>query len=227
MSNLNEMQGVRLALAKEVNFDVEKAKKVWDFVVGENEHLSCVEKHNVKTVCTDGIYYIQDTGFPIHESQFSEDVAKHCIGVGIVKGDKFASVALHDIADGDEIALKADNDAPESDGPFYSDFWDAMYDWDGRGNTERMKKWLNPAIQLKEGEYIPSVAELHLILMNIKDINRALENVGGTPLQDNCYWSSTEYSSGYSWYVIFSSGGTWSNTKYYSYTVRPSVAYKA
>lgn len=87
-----------------------------------------------------------------------------------------------------------------------------------------MRGYLNPQIELEGFEYIPSVAQLHLILMNIKEINQALENVGGTPLSDNCYWSSTEYSSYYSWGVGFGSGYAWSGSKCNSYTVRPSVA---
>ena len=39
------------------------------------------------------------------------------------------------------------------------------------------------------------------------------------------HWSSTEGSSYYAWYVYFGSGDTYYTYKYYSFTVRPSVAY--
>lgn len=161
----------------------------------------------------------------MHESVFSENEKDDCIGVGIVMGDKFATVSLNDVANGDDVAL-VDDSKDYSGNPerYKRSFWDAMYDWDGQGNTESMRGYLNPQIELEGFEYIPSVAQLHLILMNIKEINQALENVGGTPLSDNCYWSSTEYSSYYSWGVGFGSGYAWSGSKCNSYTVRPSVA---
>lgn len=226
MSNLNEMQQLRSDLVKEVAYDVEKAKKVWDFVIGHEETKPQTSaKENSETFRKNGIYYILSGGIPVHESMFTENKKDDCIGVGIVMGDKFATVALCDVANGDDVALVDDSkDYAGNPERYKRSFWDAMYDWDGQGNTESMRGYLNPQIELESFEYIPSVAQLHLILMNIKEINQALENVGGTPLSDNCYWSSTECSSNYSWGVSFSSGYAWGNLKCYSTTVRPSVA---
>ena len=226
MSNLNEMQQLRSDLVKEVACDVEKAKKVWDFVIGHEETKPQIStKENSEIPRKNGIYYILAGGIPVHESVFSENEKDDCIGVGIVMGDKFATVSLNDVANGDDVAL-VDDSKDYSGNPerYKRSFWDAMYDWDGQGNTESMRGYLNPQIELESFEYIPSVAQLHLILMNIKEINQALENVGGTPLSDNCYWSSTEGSSNSSWYVTFSSGNAWGASKFDSNTVRPSVA---
>lgn len=224
MSKLNEMQCLRSALIKEVNYDVEKAKKVWDFVMDYKE-IKPVNPllKNESTQRQNGIYYILSGGVPVHESEFDYNDRDKCIGVGVVMGDKFATVSLCDAADGDDVAL-TEQDKTGDPNRFRKTFWEAMADWDGKGNTESMKSYLNPKINLEEFEYIPSVAQLHLILMNIKEINRALEYVGGTPLKDDCYWSSTEYSSGISWGVNFNSGYTWASSKCHSHTVRPSVA---
>lgn len=224
MSNLNEMQSLRSALIKEVNYDVEKAKKVWDFVMDYKEikYPNLLPK-NVSPQRQNGIYYILSGGVPVHESAFDYNDRDKCIGVGVVMGDKFATVSLCDAANGDDVSL-TEQDKTGDPNRFRKTFWEAMADWDGKGNTDSMKSYLNPKIDLEEFEYIPSVAQLHLILLNINEINKALEFVGGTPLKDNCYWSSTEYSSYRSWFVYFNSGSTWDGSKSGSYTVRPSVA---
>lgn len=226
MSNLNEMQSLCFAIIKEVNYDVEKAKKVWDFVMDykETEPVNPLLK-TVNQQRKNGIYYILSGGIPVHKSMFTKDAKDNCIGVGVVMGDKFATVALCDVANGDDVAL-VDDSKDYSGNPerYKKNFWDAIYDWDGQGNTDSIRGYLNPQIELEDFEYIPSVAQLHLILMNIKEINQALENVGGTPLSDNYYWSSTEGSSSSSWYVNFYCGSAWADRKCHSGTVRPSVA---
>lgn len=139
-------------------------------------------------------------------------------------GDKIATVALHDAADGEEVALTADerSGTPEF---YHSDFFDAITDWDGEANTKDYGEALNPKIDLKEGQYIPSLAQLHLILLNIKEVNKALEAVGGSPMRKECHWSSTEYSAYGSWGVYFNSGGSYNyGGKCYTYVVRPAVA---
>lgn len=75
--------------------------------------------------------------------------------------------------------------------------------------------------------YLPSVLELCAVCANKKEINELLELVGGELLDlDECYWSSTEYSAYYSWYVYFYDGNVGSiNGKYNTYVVRPAVAY--
>ena len=98
-----------------------------------------------------------------------------------------------------------------------------MSDWNGEANTNDMCSTLNPDINLGENEYIPSVAQLQLILLNIKEINNALEEAGGDPMKDDWYWSSTEISGTNAWSVYFSNGGSYTDSKYTSYIIRPSV----
>ena len=90
---------------------------------------------------------------------------------------------------------------------------DAVQDWDGKGNTERLKQiGLNPAIQLKDGEYIPTLAELYLICLNRKAINAAMRFVGGQELA-GWYWSSTEYSATTAWLLNLGYGSAYDTTK--------------
>lgn len=73
--------------------------------------------------------------------------------------------------------------------------------------------------------YLPCLLELNAVCANKEEINELLELVGGELLDlDECYWSSTEYSAGYSWVVNFYSGYSSGYGKYSTFVVRPAVA---
>lgn len=223
MSNvLNEMQQLRLLLAKESNFDLAKAEKVYNFIVGEQPKPATVSDTTAKP---DGIYFILSPSNMIHESLATDEDKRNSIAIGVKMSNRFANVVLHDAAGGEEIALCQDDKVPCGSEPFFrKTFKEAMADWDGMASTNDMRNSLNPEINLGENEYIPSVAQLHLILLNINEVNKALVEAGGEPMKDDWYWSSTEYSSNGAWYVNFSSGYTNGNYKYNYYVVRPAVA---
>ena len=218
-ANLTEIQKLRMAIVANLNFDVEKAKKVFNFVTGDEPILAPSQEQ----FWSDGVYYVLEGG-RLTTIDDPKSIADKVIGVAVKMGDKIATVALHDAADGEKIALATDT--PCGSEPFFhSDFYDAITDWDGEGNTKDYGDLLNPEIGLKEGQYIPSLAQLHLILLNIKEVNKALEAVGGSPMRKEWYWSSTEYSAYGSWYVsFFPSGSSSSSLKYNTYVVRPAVA---
>lgn len=217
-ANLTEMQQLRMAIVANLNFDVEKAKKVYDFVTGGEPAPVAPQQQ----FWSDGVYYVLNGG-RLTATDDPKSIADQVIGVAVKMGNKIATVALHDAADGEEIALATDT--PCGSEPFFHpDFFDAITDWDGEGNTKDYGDLLNPEIGLKEGQYIPSLAQLHLILLNIKEVNKALEAVGGSPMRKEWYWSSTEYSANNSWDVYFYSGNSHSNSKYNAHVVRPAVA---
>lgn len=216
-ANLTEMQQFRMAIVASLNFDVEKAKKVYDFVTG-GEPVPVAQQQ----FWSDGVYYVLHGGH-LATTDDPKSIADQVIGVAVKMGDKIATVALHDAADGEEIALTTDTPCG-SEQFFRPDLFDAITDWDGEGNTKDYGDLLNPEIGLKKGQYIPSLAQLHLILLNIKEVNKALEAVGGSPMRKVWYWSSTGYSAGYSWGVSFYSGGSGNGYKYGTAVVRPAVA---
>lgn len=226
MSNvLNETQQLRLLLAKESNFDLTKAEKVYNFIIGEQP--KAVAKPVINKPQPDGIYFILSPSNAIHESLATDEDKHNSIAVGVKMGNRFANVLLHDAAGGEDIALCLEDQVPcGSEQFFHSTFWEAMSNWNGGANTNDMCSALNPDINLGENEYIPSVAQLHLILLNINEINKALVEAGGDPMQEDWYWSSTEYGSNVAWYVHFNNGYT--NNGYSSkcnyYVVRPAVA---
>lgn len=216
MEQLNEKE-LRLLLVKNSNYDLAKAEKLYNFIIGEQP----------KEPKPDGIYFILSPDKFIHESM-ATDVEKHCsIAVGVKMGDKFANVVLHNAADGEDIALCLGDKVPCGSEQFFRwTFNEAMDDWNGMASTNDMRDSLNPDINLGENEYIPSVAQLHLILLNINEVNKALVEAGGEPMEDDWYWSSTENSSSGAWFVGFSNGSTDSYDKNYCNVVRPSVSVK-
>ncbi len=221
MSQLNVLQELRASLAFANRFDIAKAKDAYDFIIGEKEEQPTL-KVNVAPLL-DGIYYVMNDKTLVPVAHLETIDKARVIGVAVKMSDKIATVALHDAADGEEIALTTTEKNGSSEF-FRPDFWDAMSDWNGEANTKDYGDDLNPAINLQPGQYIPSLAQLHLILLNIKEVNAALDAVGGSPLREEWYWSSTEYSAYGSWNVHFGSGGSGYNGKYSTRVVRPAVA---
>lgn len=219
--NFTEVQKIRLSIIEKLGFDVEKAKKVYNFIVGEKP-MNEPHETTSKPV-PDGVYYVLDGGGIAYLDRM-EYVKDDIIGVAVKMGEKIATITLHDAAEGEEIPLVTDTSCG-TESLYHPDFFDAITDWDGEANTKDYGEFLNPDINLKEGEYIPSLAQLHLILLHIKEVNKALEAVGGTPMKKNWYWSSTEHSAHHLWYVYFGSGvsGGRNYGKCNAYVVRPAV----
>ena len=223
MSNvLNEIQRLRLLLAKEFNFDLTKAEKAYNFIMGEQPKSFTASATAVKP---DGIYFILSSSKTIHESLATDEDKRNSIAVGVKMGNRFANVVLHDAAGGEDIALCQGDKVPCGSEQFFRrTFKEAMADWNGMASTNDMRDSLNPDINLGENEYIPSVAQLHLILLNINEVNKALVEAGGDPMKEGWYWSSTESSSTGAWYVHFGRGNTYGSGKYTNVVVRPAVA---
>lgn len=219
MEKFNE-QEFRLLLVEKSNYDLAKAEKLYNFIIGKNPKESSINEAK-----PDGIYFILSPSNAIHESLATDEDKHNCIAVGVKMGDKFANVVLHNAAGGEEVALCQEDKVPCGSEQFFHDtFWKAMADWNGEANTNDMRSALNPDINLGENEYIPSVAQLHLILLNINEINKALVEAGGDPMKEDWYWSSTESSSNGAWGVSFDGGITYNSSKSTVSVVRPAVA---
>lgn len=121
---------------------------------------------------------------------------------------------------------KLDNDSRKESGSetYYERECDALFDIDGRGNTERLVA-RNPKLRnlLEDDEYIPSLGQLNLMAHHMDELNKAFAYVSASPLSSARYWSSTEYSKVSAWFVSFSIGGTHSNIEYNSYRVRAVI----
>ncbi len=85
----------------------------------------------------------------------------------------------------------------------------------GNGNGLTAGKW-----------WLPSAGELAMIYANMLKINYALSFIAGSmPLVEGTYWSSTEYSAAFAWYLAFSTGYLYRHDKaLYAPRVRPVSA---
>ena len=218
-TNLTEFQKLKMSIVENLNFDVEKAKQVYNFVMADEQTENQVCK---RTSLPDGVYYVLKGGH-LTTTDDPDSIADNVIGVAVKMGERIATVALHYAANGKEIALTNDENSGTEE--FYHPyFFDAITDWNGKGNTEDYGNKLNPKIGLKKGQYIPSLAQLHLMLLNINEVNEALKAVDGSLMIQDWHWSSTEGSAYNSWYVNFYNGHSGTNRKSGTYVVRPAVA---
>ena len=172
---------------------------------------------------TRGLYLIYEDG---HVEPFTGDNSKDCVRyIGLKHGYMSFAISL---TEHDSVQLLDDDSREESgSGTYYERECDALFDIDGRGNTERLVA-RNPKLKnlLEDGEYIPSLGQLNLMAHYKDSINDALEYIGAEPLVSSAwYWSSTEYSQNNAWYVSFSSGYAYSINKYGSNRVRAVAAF--
>lgn len=221
MSNaLNEMQQLRLLLIKWSNFDLVEAEKMYNFIVNEQPKISDTP---VVKDRPDGIYFILSPNNIIHESSATDEDKRNSIAVGVKMGSKFANVTLNDAAKGNKVALCVDNEYFDKIKVInHSEFYDVISDWNGIENTNKLRNNLNPDINLSKDEYIPSMAQLFLIMLNIKDINKALEEAGGTLIKEEWYWSSTDDAE-VNGYIVSFEGGCAFVTKLDAELIRTSV----
>ena len=84
------------------------------------------------------------------------------------------------------------------------------------------------AVEIKrDGWRCPTKTEWLAISDNFEKVNEGLERVGGEPLEDKYYWSSSEYYNfgvSLAWVVRPSDGNVYGNLKYYSRRVRCVLA---
>ena len=196
---MNELQNLRASLLDKVNYDVNEARKCFNFIVGDD---SCkaqrVNSINPKDYA-DGVYICYNDG---HNGLYDGNNQKDDVrGVGLVVGSHSLCVSLEDI---DDTTLT--NRDGESDYDKYISNWDsARMDCDGAENTKHIQE-IGTDIKLADGEYIPSLGELYLIYLYKYEINEALSYVYGKQIADDWYWSSTEYSATNAWHLYFNGG---------------------
>lgn len=203
MEAINDAMQIRMTLLKETGYNVETAQKCWDFVRGSDE---AKKQEPASDRLADGVYIIDCKGNAVRYDGETTESVNDAAYIGIVQGSHSVAISLHDVSE-DEITLTSKKD--DGKGHYIDNYLDAVQDWQGKKNTEHLQAaGLNPAIQLKDGEYIPTLAELYLICLNRKAINAAMRFVGGQELK-GWYWSSTEYSATTAWdlYLCYGNAG--------------------
>ena len=207
MEAINDAMQIRMTLLKETGYNVETAQKCWDFVRGGNE---AKKQEPASDRLADGVYIIDCKGNAVRYDGETTESVNDAAYIGIVQGSHSVAIALQDVSE-DEITLTSKKD--DGKGRYIDNYLYAVQDWNGRQNTEHLQAvGLNPAIQLKNGEYIPTLAELYLICLNRKAINAAMRFVGGQELA-GWYWSSTESSATLAWGLSLGGGDAGYSTK--------------
>lgn len=201
MNNLSDRQNLRYELLKANNYDVDNAKKCYDFVAGDEPQSQSIAG---TTKLADGIYIMYGKHAVLFTGQ--EVSAQGCTGIGVNFGGKSLILATEDISDKD-IELTTQQGGTR----FITDYHQAAEDMDGKAATDDIRDILNMGIS--DDEYIPSLGELYFILAHFTQINAALKAVGGEPLHNDWYWSSTQYSTTYAWNLYLNYGGASYNTK--------------
>lgn len=192
-----------------------------------NELDIIVSSKNERCVCEnrvpsrkDGLYLIYGNG---HTEPFTgENFKKNVRYIGLKHKDVSFAISL---TEHDRVQL-LDNDSRKESGSetYYKRECDALFDIDGRGNTERLVA-RNPKLRnlLEDDEYIPALGQLNLMAHHMDEQNKAFAYVSASPFSSAWYWSSTEYSQVSAWFESFPNGGMHSNIKYNSYRVRAVI----
>ena len=200
MEAINDAIQVRMTLLKETGYNVETAQKCWDFVRGGDE---AKKQEPASDRLADGVYLIDTKDNAVRYDGEDTETVNDTAYIGIIQGSHRVAISLRDVSEY-EITLTSKKD--DGKGHYIDSYMDAVQDWQGKKNTEHLQAvGLNPAIQLKDGEYIPTLAELYLICLNRKAINDAMRFVGGQKLA-GWYWSSTEFSATNAWLLTLSDG---------------------
>lgn len=234
-----ELQGIiapkeeiRLHLLEIYSGDVKKAENASDFIFNKKNvdflnPISGTFDVKAKTDFDDGIYYIMKNGdeyepYKCYDDELSEEIIKKIMAIGIQKDSHRLMIALHDLT---EKAVTLTTGKTETNN-YHSDLYDAITDWDGKGNTERMYNKLNPNFNIPDGWWIPSLGEMYFIYLNMKYIQEALKKVNADPLAENWYWTSTELSSTNAWRLGLGGGlATWDAKASYEGRVRAVSAF--
>ena len=205
MCKLTNEQMLRYFIFKDCSFDEEIAKKSYDFVMGNDPEPQ--QESKPATELADGIYLMYGkTAVPYTGYEVSKDGKEGCTGIGVKFGGKSLVLALTDISDND-IELTTQQGGTR----FITSYHHAAEDMDGKTATDDIRDILNMGIS--DDEYIPSLGELYFILAHFTRINAALEAVGGEPLRNDWYWSSTQYSATNAWYLCLGYGYAYYDTK--------------
>lgn len=215
-NDLDEKTALRFELLKAASYDVANAAKYYAFVTGNEPK----DRPAGTTEPADGVYLMYGkTAVSYTGQEVAETDKADCTGIGVKFGGKSLVLALNDISN-NAIALTTGKGGTR----FITDYHKAAEDMDGMAATNDIRDILN--MDIADDEYIPSLGELYFMLAHFTQINAALEAVGGEPLRNKAYWSSTEYSATGAWYLGLPNGGACFSTKAaYPGRVRPVSAF--
>ena len=215
---MTENQELKMALLKEFAISdepksIEVCREMYKFMVEDEAPTTSVPTNGKHP--KDGVYYIcDDEKKTIVPFKATLTPPEDAMGVLLVQGERSIIIALQDCNDGKETTLTKQKDPSNLKGNYIDTCIDAVADWNGKQNTDHLKAvGLSDNISLSDGWYIPSMGEMLFIFTHRKEVNAALEKAGGQPIADDWYWTSTEYSATYAWYLYLTNGSMGNTTK--------------
>ena len=217
-SALSQEQKLKLALYNDFGED---AQQLFDWLNNKSNNQLIVDANPI--LRSDGVYYLYEDGsdelFDFVKQNKPQKAVKR---IGVIMGDRSIAINLEDLP---EQSLTNTQDYGNYDG-YINNYDDAVADWDGKLNTEHIKQ-VGTGIELKDDEWIPSVAEWYLIYLNKRSINAAIKLSGGSRIKDGWYWSSTEDSATYAWLLHLDDGDLshWHSKVSNSFYVRAVAAF--
>ena len=232
MEEKQKLNLLRLAVDNASNFG--EAKSYASFICGfkepfetrtppDGEEEGCKHEY-IEPIIEDGVYIVEKGFLPRRfEDVVGVQNPKECDVMVSYHGHKWI-VAKEDLK-GDELPLLSKDAHPEDTSSFYMCEIDALNEFDMYSCTEHLRK-AGLAFELDADLYIPTAGQLAAMFLFRKELNKALEMVGGTPMKEDVYWSSSEVSAGHSWYVTFHGGHVDNGYKCNSYYVRPCAAFE-
>lgn len=232
MEDEQKLNLLRLAINNASDFD--EAKSYASFIFGFKEPSETrtppdeekVRKHeNIEPIIEDGVYLVEDGFMPFRFNGAKSVPSPKLYNVMVsYHGHKWI-VAKEDLK-GDELPLFSDDSHPEDTSSFYKCEIEALNDFDMKSCTEHLRK-AGIAFELDADLYIPTVGQLAAMFLFRTELNKALVMVGGTPIKEDTYWSSSEGNVWSSWNVNFDSGSVdyWDN-RYADAYVRPCTAFE-
>lgn len=229
---MDELQNLRYELIR-ATYDVAKAREFYDFIIGNDEKPRMMPPVNsgyevVGFVCyEDGIYLCYEDGYKKpFPTPFGTDVETTDHGqvthLGIKVGKHMVGLKLNSFG---EKELPYISDLGSEDFDYKEQELHALDDYDGKANTDHIKRLCEFEFDLSDDEWIPALGELAIIYKNKDKLNEALAFVGGDLLVDKWYWSSTESSAVTAWLVGFSDSTVAHGYKGGSFVVRPCCAF--
>lgn len=208
----------------EANSMAEKYKQLLEGDADEHQSKQIIRHVNITTINENGVYLVEKGFVPVRLKDFTDvQSAKRCNVMVSYHGHKWI-VAKEDLKGG-KLPLFSDGSHPKGNPSFYKCEIEALNDFNMKSCTEHLRE-AGLAFELDTDLCIPTAGQLAAMYLYRKELNKALEMVGGAPMKGNAYWSSCELSAGESWVVYFCGGYVYNKGKYASYCVRPCTAFE-
>ena len=199
------------------------------------------------------MYHRKSDDYPLmvkpHKWTALQNAGEIADGVVVVEGGKVLVVAP---TESDSAGILWSSAAVSGGATTTSDRVTAMNDWNGKANTASIISKSTSAAVTNTAAYapgfcnlysranangkgllagkwwLPSVGEMMMIYANMTKINYCLSLISGaTQLLENWYWTSTENSATYAWYLYLSRGylANWNTKASLKGRVRPVSAF--